>query len=41
MRWTWDKAAANRLKHGLSFETAVLGFEDPLAGIETGPPFGR
>ena len=32
MRWTWDpdKAAANRLKHGLSFETAVLVFDDPL-----------
>ena len=32
MRWTWDpdKAAANRAKHGLSFETAVLVFDDPL-----------
>ena len=32
MRWTWDrkKAAANRAKHGVSFETAVLVFEDPL-----------
>ena len=32
MRWPWDpdKAAANRLKHGLSFETAVLVFDDPL-----------
>jgi uncharacterized protein (DUF4415 family)/uncharacterized DUF497 family protein len=32
VRWTWDpkKAAANRLKHGLSFETAVLVFDDPL-----------
>ena len=30
MRWTWDpnKAAANRAKHGLSFETAALVFED-------------
>lgn len=30
MRWTWDakKAAANRVKHGLSFETAVLVFDD-------------
>jgi uncharacterized DUF497 family protein len=30
--WTWDpdKAAANRVKHGLSFETAALVFEDPL-----------
>ena len=32
MRWTWDrnKAAANRAKHGVSFETAVLAFDDPL-----------
>lgn len=32
MRWTWDpaKVAQNRVKHGLSFETAVLVFEDPL-----------
>ena len=36
MRWTWDpdKAAANRIKHGLSFETAVLVFDDPLHAIE-------
>ena len=32
MRWTWDpkKSAANRAKHGLSFETAVRVFDDPL-----------
>lgn len=32
MRWTWDpaKSAANRRKHGLSFETAVLVFDDPF-----------
>lgn len=32
MHWTWDpdKATANRAKHGLSFETAVLVFDDPL-----------
>jgi uncharacterized protein len=32
MRWTWDrdKAKANRAKRGLSFETAVLVFDDPL-----------
>lgn len=32
MRWNWDpgKAAANRTKHGLSFETAALVFDDPL-----------
>ena len=33
MRWTWDesKARSNRLKHRLSFETAQLVFDDPLA----------
>lgn len=33
MRWTWDnnKNNANRRKHGLSFETARLVFDDPLA----------
>jgi uncharacterized protein len=32
VRWTWDlnKAAVNRVKHGLSFETAVLAFDDPF-----------
>jgi uncharacterized DUF497 family protein len=32
VRWTWNpnKAAANRAKHGLSFETAVLVFDDPF-----------
>ena len=32
MQWTWDpdKAARNRAKHGLSFDTAALVFEDPL-----------
>jgi uncharacterized DUF497 family protein len=32
VRWTWDpdKAAANRVKHRLSFETAVLVFDDPF-----------
>lgn len=32
MRWTWDskKAAVNRAKHGLSLETAVLVFDEPL-----------
>jgi uncharacterized DUF497 family protein len=30
--WIWDpqKAEANRAKHGLSFETAILVFDDPL-----------
>jgi len=33
IRWIWDesKAKSNRLKHGLSFETAQLVFDDPLA----------
>ncbi|MFO1061524.1 MAG: BrnT family toxin [Dongiaceae bacterium] len=28
--WDPDKAASNRAKHGVSFETAVLVFDDPL-----------
>ena len=32
MRWTWDenKNRDNKRKHGLSFETAILVFDDPL-----------
>jgi uncharacterized DUF497 family protein len=32
VRWTWDadKAKENRRRHGLSFETAILVFEDAL-----------
>jgi uncharacterized protein len=32
MRWTWDrdKAAINRAKHGVSFDTALRVFDDPL-----------
>ena len=32
LRWTWNenKNRINRRKHGLSFETATLAFEDPL-----------
>jgi uncharacterized protein len=32
VRSTWDpdKAAANRVKHGLSFEIAALAFDDPF-----------
>ena len=39
MRWTWDpdKAAANRAKHGVSFETAVLVFDDPLHASKPDP----
>jgi uncharacterized DUF497 family protein len=37
--WTWDppKAAINRVKHGLSFETAVLVFDDPLQASKPDP----
>ena len=33
MRWTWhgEKNRSNRQLHGLSFETAQLVFDDPLA----------
>ena len=33
MRWTWDpeKAAANLVKHGVSFDTAQRVFEDPFS----------
>jgi uncharacterized DUF497 family protein len=33
LRWTWDgeKNRRNRRVHGLSFETAQLVFDDPLA----------
>jgi uncharacterized DUF497 family protein len=39
VRWTWDpgKAAANRVKHRLSFETAVLVFDDPLHASKPDP----
>lgn len=39
MRWTWDpaKAALNRAKHGLSFETAVHVFDDPFHASKYDP----
>ena len=39
MRWTWDpdKAAMNRVKHGLSFETASLVFNDPFHASKPDP----
>jgi uncharacterized protein len=39
VRWIWDpdKAAANRSKHGLSFETAILVFDDPLHASKLDP----
>jgi len=32
MDWFWDKrkAAANKLKHGVSFDLATLVFDDPM-----------
>jgi uncharacterized protein len=39
LRWIWDpdKAAGNRVKHGLSFETAVRVFDDPLHASKPDP----
>jgi len=39
VRWIWDpdKAAANRTKHGLSFETAVRVFDDPFHASKPDP----
>ena len=39
MHWTWDprKNRRNQRAHGLSFETAVLVFEDPLAASRPDP----
>ena len=39
MRWTWDpdKAVANRVKHGLSFEIAMMIFDDPLHASRPDP----
>lgn len=36
MDWTWDdrKAAANKIKHGVSFEAAALALADPLRETE-------
>jgi uncharacterized protein len=37
--WAWDadKARANLAKHGVSFETAVLVFDDPMLVSEPDP----
>lgn len=39
LRWIWDEAKnkANKRKHGLSFETAQLIFNDPLAASRRDP----
>jgi hypothetical protein len=39
LRWIWEpkKAAANRAKHGLSFETAARVFDDPLHASKLDP----
>ncbi|MCY4449730.1 MAG: BrnT family toxin [Chloroflexi bacterium] len=42
--WEWDpgKDETNRRLHGLSFETAILVFEDPLAATLEDPyPYER
>lgn len=42
MRWTWDseKDRINQTKHGISFQTAVLVFDDPNILIDADPyPF--
>ncbi|MGH6842590.1 MAG: BrnT family toxin [Methylocella sp.] len=38
MKWTWDreKNRTNKRKHGLSFETAKLVFDDRLARTPSG-----
>ncbi len=39
MRWTWHQAKneANLRRHGLSFEAAVLVFDDPLSATREDP----
>jgi uncharacterized DUF497 family protein len=39
LRWSWDltKAASNRAKHGLSFETAARVFDDPFHASKPDP----
>ena len=39
MEWIWDaeKARINFLKHGVSFEAAVLVFDDPMLISEPDP----
>jgi len=44
LHWIWDpnKAAANRAKHGLSFELAVRVFDDPFHASKPDPhPDGK
>jgi uncharacterized DUF497 family protein len=39
LQWTWDtnKAEANLKKHGVSFELALLVFDDPLQLTQPDP----
>ena len=39
MVWLWDdeKNRANKIDHGISFETAKLVFDDPLAAMKLDP----
>ncbi|MCK6454254.1 MAG: BrnT family toxin [Alphaproteobacteria bacterium] len=41
MRWIWDadKSRSNKRKHGLSFGTAQLVFDDPLALSRADPSY--
>ncbi|MDR3423919.1 MAG: BrnT family toxin [Alphaproteobacteria bacterium] len=43
MRWVWDseKNRINKQRHGLSFETARLVFDDPLAASRRDPHQGE
>ena len=43
LRWLWDakKNRLNKLRHGLSFETAQLVFDDPLAASRPDPYSGE
>lgn len=43
LRWTWDreKDRTNRLKHGLSFQTAARVFDDPMAMTRSDPYEGE
>ncbi len=39
MDWVWDEAKnrTNRRKHGVSFETAILVFDDPMVASRPDP----
>lgn len=35
--WHWAKAAAKKLKHGVTFEEAITVFDDPLSATVVDP----